>query len=188
MTPTDTLPTLKRGAVAGMIGGAVMAMFAMVASATYQHHGFFTPLFHISALTGSPQSMMTSMMKAAAGDSFWFTPGAAVVGLMIHMITGAAYGMGIAFLLCAVPRSLLIPIGALSGAAVFAISSFVGLPIAARVTGAGSTISDMARMVGYGTFLAEHVMFGITLGVLAYVASATAHRSPASHQPVLSRA
>lgn len=188
MNQTDNVTTLKRGAVAGMIGAAVMAMFAMVASVTYQHHGFFTPLFHISAVTGSPQSMMTSTMRAAAGDKFWFTPGAAVVGLMIHMLTGAAYGMGIGLLLRAVSRPLLIPVGALSGLAVFAISSFVGLPIAASVTGAGSTVSHMARMVGYGTFLVEHVMFGLAVGVFAYLASATGHRAPASHQQVLSRA
>jgi hypothetical protein len=41
-----------RGGVAGMIAGAAMAMFAMVASVTSQHHGFFTPLFHTSALFG----------------------------------------------------------------------------------------------------------------------------------------
>lgn len=187
MHPTDTATTLKRGAVAGMIGGAVMAMFAMAAAVTYQHNGFFTPLFHISALTGSPESMMTSVMKAAGGDKFWFTPGAAAVGLIIHMLTGAAYGMGLAFLLRAVPRAMLIPVGALSGVAVFAISSFAGLPVAANVTGAGSTISDMADMVGYDTFLVEHLMFGLTLGLLAYIASPTGDARVARPQ-VLSRA
>ena len=46
MHPTDIAPTLTRGAVAGMIGGAAMAMFAMTAA----------------------------------------------VGLIIHMLTGAACG------------------------------------------------------------------------------------------------
>jgi len=41
-----------------MAAAVAMAMFAMIASVTYQHHGFFTPLFHISALVGSPKSMI----------------------------------------------------------------------------------------------------------------------------------
>ena len=41
---TNLRRTVAGGAVAGMAGGMVMAMFAMVASVTYQHHGFFTPL------------------------------------------------------------------------------------------------------------------------------------------------
>jgi hypothetical protein len=171
MNSNHVIATLKRGAVAGMLGGAVMAMFAMVASATYQDGGFFTPLFHISALTGTPASMMTSMMQAAEGNTFWFTPGAAVVGMVIHLLTGAAYGMGLALLLRAVPRALVIPASALGGVAVFALSSFVGLPVAASITGAGSTISDMAEMVGYGTFLVEHVLFGLTVGVIVHLTS-----------------
>ena len=97
MTPSrasnSLTPALVRGAIGGMIAGMAMAMFAMVASVTYQHHGFFTPLFHISALVGSPKSMMISMNEAMAGNRFWFAAGPAFVGLMIHMVTGAGYGM-----------------------------------------------------------------------------------------------
>ena len=66
-----------------MIAGAAMAMFAMVASVTYQHHGFFTPLFHISALFGSPDAMMHSGMEAMAGNKFWFSAGPAALALLI---------------------------------------------------------------------------------------------------------
>ena len=171
MSTTTTAQPVKaivlRGGVAGMIAGAVMAMFAMVASVTYQHHGFFTPLFHISALFGSPDAMMRSGMEAMAGNRFWFSAGPAVLGLLIHMMTGAMFGIGFAFLARRLPRTVLIPAGAMYGLAVFVVSAFVGLPVAAKITGSGATISDMASMVGWATFAVEHMMFGLVLGVLA---------------------
>lgn len=44
------------------------------------------------------------------------------------------------------------------------ISSFIGLPLAAWVFGSGHQITHMATMVGYPTFLAEHVLYGLALG------------------------
>jgi hypothetical protein len=134
---------------------------------TYQHHGFFTPLFHISALFGSPDSMMRSVVEAMAGNRFWFSAGPAVLGSSIHMMTGAMFGIGFAFLARRLPRTALVPVGAIYGLAVFVVSAFVGLPVAAKVTGSGSTISDMASMVGWATFAVEHVMFGLVLGAFA---------------------
>jgi len=52
---------LIAGAVAGMLGGAMMAMFTMLATATYLHMGFFTPLYVIASPLSGPQSMMTAM-------------------------------------------------------------------------------------------------------------------------------
>jgi hypothetical protein len=151
-----------------MIAGAVMAMFAMVASVTYQHHGFFTPLFHISALFGSPDAMMRSAMEAMAGNRFWFSAGPAALGLAIHMMTGAMFGIGFVVVARRLPRMVLVPAGALYGLAVFVVSAFAGLPVAAKVTSSGATISDMASMVGYATFAVEHMMFGLVLGALAF--------------------
>ena len=159
--------TVVRGGVAGMIAGAVMAMFAMVASVTYQHHGFFTPLFHISALFGSPDAMMRSGMEAMAGHKFWFSAGPAVLGLLIHLMTGAMFGIGFAFLARRLPRTTLLPAGGGYGLGVFVVSAFAGLPVAAKITNSGSTISDMASMVGRATFAVEHMMFGLVLGAFA---------------------
>ena len=159
-----------------MIAGAAMAMFAMVASVTYQHHGFFTPLLHISALFGSPDAMMRSGMEAMAGNKFWFSAGPAALGLLIHMMTGAMFGIGFALLARRLSRTLLVPAGVVYGLAVFVVSAFVGLPVAAKITGSGATISDMASMVGYATFAVEHVMFGLVLGALA-LRAAPADRS-----------
>ena len=167
ITAQPVKSTLVRGGVAGMIAGAAMAMFAMVASVTYQHHGFFTPLFHISALFGSPDAMMRSAAEAMAGNKFWFSAGPAALGLLIHMMTGAMFGIGFALLARRLPRTVLVPAGAIYGLALFVVSAFIGLPVAAKITGSGTTISEMAKMVGWATFAVEHMMFGIVVGALA---------------------
>src|SRR5260370_33255566 len=40
---------LPRGVIAGIIGGVLMVIFVMIASATYLHMGFCTPLYAIAA-------------------------------------------------------------------------------------------------------------------------------------------
>mgnify|MGYP005812320525 CR=1 FL=1 len=44
--------------------------------------------------------------------------------------------------------------------------SSVALPLAAKIVGSGDQITHMAATVGYGTFLAEHLLFGLALGLL----------------------
>ena len=64
---------LKRGISVGVIGGfagaALMAMYAMVVSATVKDVGFFTPLYHIASAFIDPKAMMTSIKGAAGGDA-----------------------------------------------------------------------------------------------------------------------
>lgn len=43
--------------------------------------------------------------------------------------------------------------------------AFVGLPAAAAIFDSGDQIADMAEMVGYGTFVVEHLIFGLVLGL-----------------------
>ena len=94
------------GAMVGAVASLAMAMYTMIASATYQGTGFFTPLYHIASVFIEPKTMMTSMQHGMADSTFYFVFGPAVLGAVIHM------------------------------------------------------------MVGYGTFLVEHVMFGLALGLL----------------------
>lgn len=156
------------GALAGVGASMMMAAYAMIAAATYQHTGFFTPLYHIASLFASPETMMTSMQHAMAGSSFYFTLGPAAAGAVIHMMVGAMYGavFGIGASLLRLRGVMLVAAGLVWGAVVFALSTWVGLPLAAAVFGSGDQISDMASMVGYGTFLVEHLLFGMTLGLL----------------------
>lgn len=49
------------------------------------------------------------------------------------------------------------------------ISSFVGLPLAALIYNSGDQITNMAQLVGYGTILVEHLIFGLFLGLILLI-------------------
>ena len=56
--------------------------------------------------------------------------------------------------------------GVAGGGRVFVIRSHLALPLAAALVSSGDQISQMTSNVGHGTFLTEHVLFGLALGVL----------------------
>ncbi|HWU32515.1 MAG TPA: hypothetical protein VN108_06555, partial [Marmoricola sp.] len=105
---------------------------------------------------------------AMGGHAFYFTLGAAILGAMIHMMTGAMYGVVFAVVISRAKLAAMtvIGIGAVYGAIVFVMSAYIGLPIAAAIFGSGDQITHMAKMVGTGTFLVEHVVFGAALGMV----------------------
>lgn len=173
----DTARTVSRAALAGVIASMAMGMVAMIAAATYQGTGFFTPLYHIASLVVSPDSMMKSMMAASAGTTFTFTAGAAVVGLMIHMMVGAGFGAIFGLILTRLPGLSVgarVLAGMAFGVVAFAASAFVLLPMMSVLANDSDAIRNMASMVGYPTFLLEHVVFGMVLGALSVSATAAA--------------
>lgn len=175
-TRTSTGRLLAHGAVLGVIASLAMAMYAMVA-AWEKGVGFFTPLHHIASLWASQSPMMSSMESAMAGDAFTITVGTALLGAVIHMATGAAYGVLFVLVVSRLRFGavLLAVVGVLYGLLVFAVSAFVGLPLAAAIFDSGDQISSMAEMAGWGTFLGEHLLFGLVLGLLVAFHSRT-HR------------
>jgi len=164
------------GAAVGVIASIAMAVYAMLA-AYAKDTGFFTPLYHIASLWASQDSMMASMQDAMADKSFHFEFGPALLGLVIHMMTGLAYGVvfGLAVARLPIARAMLLLAGIVWGAVAFVISSFIGLPVAAAVFDSGDQITDMAEMAGWGTFIIEHLVFGLVLGTLLAM-----RRDPAS--------
>jgi uncharacterized membrane protein YagU involved in acid resistance len=158
-----TSHTLITGAIAGMVAGAVMAMYAMIASATFLHQGFFTPLYGIASPIVGMKAMTASMQQG-----FYFSAGAALIGLIVHMMWSA--GFGIAFFLIARAAHLhgaqaLIG-GAIFGIAVEILMSLLVLPL----LGLGS----MPGTIGVPSFTVEHLLFGAVLG--AWVATRPALR------------
>jgi hypothetical protein len=164
------------GVLGGVVGSVVMAMYAMVVSAADKDVGFFTPLYHIGSAFISPQAMMRSMEAAAAGNSFTFEAGPAAVGLMVHMVTGALAGavFGGLVAMVALKRAAVVAAGAVYGLVVLLGNAFIGLPIVAEVFGGGDPIADMPMMVGWGTFLVEHLIYGLALGAVV-AAGVTRH-------------
>ena len=169
--PTTAKPaptrTLGAGALAGIVAGAMMAMYAMVAAATYQDTGFFTPMYHIASTFIEPKAMETSMQHAMNGDLFYFSLGPAILGLAVHMIVAVLFGLIFASLVRTfrVHGGLAPIVGVVYGLAVFAVMSLVVLPAVADLFGGGKPISDMPEMVGYGSFAIEHALFGLVLGL-----------------------
>lgn len=144
-----------------------MAMYAMVAGATYQDTGFFTPMYHIASTFIEPKAMETSMQHAMNGDLFYFSAGPAILGLMVHMMVAVLFGLVFA----SIARTFRVQggvapvVGVVYGLVVFAVMTWVVLPAVADVFGGGKPISDMPEMVGYGSFAIEHALFGLVLGV-----------------------
>jgi len=123
---------------------------------------------HVTATFVAPDTMMSSMQAAMAGDTFTFAFGPAVLGAIIHMMVGAVYGLAFAVMAHYLKWHGLVLVGAgiAWGLVFFAVSTWIGLPLAAALFGGGDPIRDMASMVGYPTFLVEHLLFGATLGLM----------------------
>lgn len=171
-TESSTSTTLARGAAygagVGVVASIAMGVYAMVAS-YLKDTGFFTPLHHIASLFAEPTAMMESMQAAQMeGEGFVITAGVALLGAVIHMMTGAMYGaiLGLAVAKLKLGIGVLAGIGLVYGALVFVVSAFVGLPLAAAIFDAGDPIADMAEMAGWWTFFLEHLLFGVVAAVL----------------------
>jgi hypothetical protein len=169
------------GLIAGVIAAIVMAMYAMVAGATYKHSGFFTPTYHIASVFIDPKTMETSMKEAMGGNLFYFKAGPAAVGLIIHMMVGGFWGLVFAVVARSTRLTGFAAIlgGILYGFAVLAFMSFVALPLVADLFGAGEPISEMPEMAGWETFAVEHALYGLVLGLWPVVKPETVAGAPA---------
>lgn len=156
-----------RGAVAGIVGGLAMMMFAMMYSLAVGK-GFFTPGYHIASFVVGPQAMMNAMESA-----FYLAPGAFLLGAAIHMMTGALYG--VIFALIAWRLRLhgagAVVVGMLYGLAIVVLMSLVVLPLFPQ-----EEMQNMAAMFGWVPFTVEHAMYGLVLG--AWVAWRPEHVAP----------
>lgn len=155
------------GVVAGIVAGAAMAMYAMVAGATYLGTGFFTPLYHIASPLIGGEPMNTSMESAMSDGNFYFEGGPAVAGLAIHMGWSMLFGAAFALIagVARVRRGAAIVAGVVYGLGVMAIMSLLTLPVTAEVVGGGKAVEEMPTMVGWTSFTIEHALFGFILGV-----------------------
>ena len=160
---------LERGIFAGLVASAVMGLFAMVASATYQGRGFFTPMYH-AAFIIDEDTMGVAIAKAAAGDAFYFFRETFVFGFIAHVFLGGIFGATFAAVARWLrPRGTRALAGGLAyGLAVMLVMSFLVLPLAANLFGAGEPISRMGSEVGWPTFIAMFAVFGLALGSWVY--------------------
>jgi hypothetical protein len=160
----------ERGVCAGLVGSAVMGLFAMVASATYQGRGFFTPMYH-AAFTVDPQTMVASIAQAAAGERFYFIRESFMVGMITYVFVGGTLGalFGVVARLLRLHGARALAGGVAYGIAVMGVMSLLVLPRVADMSGAGKPIADMGGEVGWPTFVSYFLVFGLVLGGWVYL-------------------
>jgi hypothetical protein len=188
MSQSETVSTtsvnraIAVGAFGGVIGSLAMAMYAMIISGAVKHTGYFTPLYHIASSVISGKAMMSSMLGPIQGHNFYFDSGPAIVGGIVHMMTGAIAGAIFGIIISKIhpSRAITVVAGTMFGLLVLVVNGFIGLPIASHLFGGGKPISDMAKIVGWGHFTVEHVIFGMMLGIV--VATKLGHASRSNHQ------
>jgi len=160
----------ERGIFAGLVAGVVMAVFAMVASGTYQGRGFFTPVYH-AAFIIDEETMGVAMAKAGEGEPFYFFRETFVFGMIAHVLLGGAFG-GLFAIMARKLRlegTRAILGGVVYGLGVMTLMSLAVLPQAAKLFGAGEPISRMGAEAGWPTFIAQFAVFGLALGAWLFV-------------------
>lgn len=147
--------TVLAGAAAGIVAGLVMAMYAMVASATFLGQGFFTPMHGIAA----PVVGMDAMERSMQAGAFHLEPLPALVGLVGHMMWAVIFGVLFALIARAIGLAGLasLVVGVVFGLAVMLFMSYAVLPIFG--------LAAMPGMVGWTSFTIEHAIFGGVLGL-----------------------
>ena len=158
-TTRDTrqvIPFLLLGALVGMIGGVLMMVFTMLASATYLQMGFFTPMYAIAAPLIGRQTLLNSM----ANGLFYFAPGPALLGLLVHLLWSAFWGMifGLIARGLHLTEGVAIISGLVYGLLVMLVMIFIVVPIVGA--------PDLPRLVGTLSFIIAHALFyGLPLGL-----------------------
>lgn len=147
------LNTLKRGAVAGAAGGAMMAMVAMITTAI-SGDGFWSPVNGIAhaAWSGAPLD----------GS---FSAGAFALGILTHMAAAMMLGAGTAVLLTNIDKSttkVMAAVGVGIGA------WLIQLSVWPTVDQAG------ADVVPQWVLLVGHLIFGMNVGIV--LAATPEHR------------
>jgi len=160
----------ERGVCAGLVGSAVLGLFAMVASGTYQGRGFFTPMYH-AAFVVDPQTMVTSIGQAVGGERFYFVRESFFVGMIIYVLVGGTLGalFGVVGRALHLRGTRALAGGVAYGLAVMVLMSLLVLPRAAAMSGAGNPIAHMGDEVGWPTFVSYFVVFGLVLGAWLYL-------------------
>ncbi len=141
-----------------MIGGALMAMFTMIASATYLRMGFFTPLYAIAVPLIGQHPLLTSMTDGV----FYLAPGPALLGLVVHLLWSALWGLifGLLVRRLHLTAGRAIIGGLVYGVLVMLVMFFVVLPSVGA--------SSLLRLLGGWSFwliIAHALFYGVFLGL-----------------------
>src|SRR5262245_28137433 len=136
---------VKAGVVAGVIGGLLMAIWAMFATSALGLGPFAVPQLIGAAFRG-PEALISG-------------PGVIVWGVVLHLLTAAALGVLFATLVRRdTPRGISTLAGIAYALGVFVLMMFVVVPVVNPV------MSNRVSMM-IGTMLIMHVLFGVGVGL-----------------------
>lgn len=144
--PRTASASLMGGAIAGIVGGILMAIFAML-YATATGMGFFGPLRMIAAtlygegaMTAGADALLVGLIIHVVVSAFW----GAIFGLLARRVTtaGAATGLGVLFAI-----------------GVLVLMTFIVVPIVNPVMHTEIPKMPVAWFI-------EHALFGVGLGLL----------------------
>jgi uncharacterized membrane protein YagU involved in acid resistance len=147
------------GAIAGLIAGVVMAMWAMIVAAV-MGVGLLAPPQMIAEPFFGPYRMGT------------FSAAAFVVGLMVHMMFSAVFGVIFALIWQRIARGGVVAVlgGMVYGVIVWAVMGYVVSPIVG---------AHITQEMPTWAWIVAHLMFGVVLGVWPVLRSADLRPSTA---------
>ena len=150
-----------------------MGLFMAIASATWGHAGFFTPFYRIAAVL-DPAAYDISLEQAATGSRFWFEPQTALPGTCVHLGLAAFFGMVFGLLWRggrrASPGATLL--AAVAWGLVVAVVMVPVLRVCGQAVGGGGLIADAPSSIGWPTYLAMHLVYGLGLGAIVALRAA----------------
>jgi uncharacterized membrane protein YagU involved in acid resistance len=152
----QSLHFLIQGACVGMLGGILMALFAMFATATYLQMSFFTPLYAIAAPLIGQQPLITSLLQGG----FYLAFGPALLGLVVHLLWAAFWGLifGLLARRLHLTGGLAIISGLLYGVLVMLVMIYIVVPIVGA--------PNLLQLLGSFSFtIANALFYGLPLGL-----------------------
>ena len=155
-----------------------MGLFMAVASAAWGQAGFFTPFYRIAAVL-NPAAYDISLEQAAAGSRFWFEPQTALPGACVHLGLAAFFGMLFGLLWRgdrqASPGATLL--AAVGWGLVVAVVMVPVLRFCGQAVGGGGLIADAPSSIGWPTYVAMHLVYGLSLGAIVALRAARPRRT-----------
>lgn len=153
-------------------------LFLCIASVTWGDAGFFSPFYRIAGVLDRA-AYDISLEQAALGSRFWLEPQTALPGACVHLALAGFFG--VVFFLLTREGRLASPGGLiLAGVAWGLLVAVVMLPVldlAGGKVGGGDLIADAPSQMGWPTYLAMHVVYGVALGALVAARAARQARA-----------
>jgi hypothetical protein len=149
-----------------------------VASATWGQAGFFTPFYRIAAVL-DPAAYDISLEEAASGSKFWFEPQTALPGACVHLGLAAFFGL-LFGLLWRGDRRASPGATVLAGIAWGLVVAVVMVPVlrfCGQTVGGGGLIADAPALMGWPTYVAMHLVYGLSLGGIVALRAAHPRRT-----------